>query len=160
MTIAAVRGFGGRDLAPLDMWRGAAALYMATTGVVYVLLLSGLEDALQTQISWVNLVVHYIMPVVVVLDWLIDPPRRRVPFARALLWFVFPVVYLVYSLARGALVGRYPYPFLDPTGARGYGGVAVAAVFIAVGLVGFTALLAWTAPRRAAPGRPREASRA
>ncbi|MDQ7859729.1 MAG: hypothetical protein RB149_13070 [Armatimonadota bacterium] len=32
LLVAAVRGLWGRDLAPLDMWRGAAALYMATTG--------------------------------------------------------------------------------------------------------------------------------
>jgi hypothetical protein len=121
LLVAAVRGRSGRDLAPLDMWRGAAAL------------------------------VHYLMPVVVVADWILAPPRRRIRFGRALLWLVYPVGYLVYSLVRGALVGWYPYPFLDPTRGAGYGGVAVAAAGIAVGAVGFTAVLLWAARRAGTP---------
>ncbi len=36
------------DSGPFAMMRGAATVYMVTTGIVYALLLSGLEESLQT----------------------------------------------------------------------------------------------------------------
>ena len=40
-------------------------------------------------------------------------------------WLIFPLLYLVYSIARGALAGFYAYPFFDPAKSGGYGGVAL-----------------------------------
>jgi hypothetical protein len=94
--------------------RGALTLFMTMTGIIYILLLSGNEVSLQTTIPVVNVVLHYIMPVVVLLDWLIFPPKKRLDFKVALLWLAYPMFYLVYSLVRGAIVDWYPYPFIDP----------------------------------------------
>ncbi|HKX72883.1 MAG TPA: Pr6Pr family membrane protein [Candidatus Saccharimonadales bacterium] len=118
-----------------DIIRGAATLYMAVTGLVYVTLLSG-ED-LGLLMPWVNIVTHIIMPVAVIADWLFQPPLSKITFKRALLWLIFPGVYLVYSLIRGSIVGWYPYPFLNPEKVDGYGGVAV---YCAAILVAFLAL--------------------
>ena len=63
----------------LDGARSAAVLYMAITGVVFALLLAGLQEELQTTIPWVDFVVHKLMPIVLVADWLVDPPRHRLP---------------------------------------------------------------------------------
>ena len=63
------------------------------------------------------------MPVVVVADWLLRPGTA---LARARDWLVVlagPLAYVVYVLGRGAIVGWYPYPFLDPR-LDGYGSVA------------------------------------
>ena len=54
---------------------------------------------------------------------------------------LFPALYVPYSLIRGALVGWYPYPFLDAD-AQGYGSVAVTCAVMLVGLVGLSALFA------------------
>lgn len=124
--------------------RGAATLYMATTGIVYVLLLSGYEETLQTTIPWVNFVLHYLMPVAVVADWFIDRPPFRILFKHALLWLIFPIFYLAYSLIRGSLTGWYPYPFLNP-GEQGYASVAATCIFIALGATVFAWLLSKTA---------------
>ena len=134
------RGSAAEDQGRLDLIRGAVTLYMATTGVVYGLLLSGYTAELQTAVIWVDNVVHRIMPVVMVADWLLDPPRTALTLRRALVWLVFPLLYLVYSLVRGPLVDWYPYPFLDPDwpDGGGYPGVAVTAVVIAVGVVAFS----------------------
>ncbi|EOQ05351.1 Pr6Pr family membrane protein, partial [Bacillus cereus] len=43
--------------------RGAVTVYILTTGLIYFLLLRGLEESLQTVIPWVNVVLHYIMPI-------------------------------------------------------------------------------------------------
>lgn len=120
-----------------DVLRGASVLYMAITGVVYALLLSGIDVDLS--LPWVNLQLHYIMPIVVVADWLYQPQKNKLAVKDIAVWLVFPALYLLYTLVRGPFVGWYPYPFLDPNQAGGYGGVALYSVGIVVALfiVGF-----------------------
>jgi hypothetical protein len=119
--------------------RGAATLYMTMTGVIYVLLLSGNEVALQTTVPWVNIVLHYLFPAVVLLDWILFPPKFHLSFKKALWWLVFPGIYFIYSLIRGSFIGWYPYPFLNPS--NGWGNLIITCVFIAIGVVGLTWLL-------------------
>lgn len=125
-----------------ELLRGAAALYMVTTGIVYALLLSGLDATLDTTIPWVNAAVHYIMPVAVLADWLVVPPDQPIPFKRGLLWLVFPLAYITYSLVRGAFVQWYPYPFLNAL-SHGYVRVAVMSAGIAAAMVGLVAFFTW-----------------
>ena len=125
----------------LDMWRGASTLYMVITGIVYVLLLSGLEESLQTPIPWVNFVLHYAFPVVVLLDWFIDRPAYKITLKQGLVWLIFPIAYAIYSLIRGVMNGWYPYPFLNPVIEGGYIKVAVTSLLIAVGAYGLTVAL-------------------
>jgi hypothetical protein len=57
----------------------------------------------------VNAILHYLMPLAVALDWLLDPPRVRLDPARTVvLWMAFPLLYIIYTLARGAIVDWYP----------------------------------------------------
>lgn len=148
-------GFAALQLAEVGrfaMLRGAATLYMTTTGVIYFLLLRGLEASLQTPVPWINTVLHYVTPLAVLADWFIAPPDRRVSFRRALVWLLFPVAYVAYSLVRGPLVGWYPYPFLDAS-TQGYARVAVTSLVMFAGLVGLTALLTVRTRRlRSQPG--------
>ncbi len=127
--ISACLTFRGGESTAVTIMRGAATLYMTVTGIVYVLLLAGLEESLQTPIPWVNTVLHYIMPIAVLFDWIIDLPKRRMLFRRALVWLAFPAAYLLYSLVRGQITGWYPYPFLDPA-TNGYAGVLATCVGI------------------------------
>ena len=85
-----------------DAWRGARDALHGRHRLVYVVLLSGLEDRLQTPIPWVNAVLHYITPVFMVADWLLDPPERPVPFRRAAWWLAVPLAYCAYSPAARA----------------------------------------------------------
>lgn len=120
--------------------RGAATLYMIMTGIIFALLLSGLQQALQTTIPWVNTVLHYIMPVVMLLDWLLYPPAQRVPFKKALWWLAYPATYLAYSWGRGAFTHWYPYPFLNPE-VNGWSTVFVTCIVIGIGIVGMIKLI-------------------
>lgn len=122
-----------------DIIRGAAVLYMTITGVIYMTLLSG-ED-LGLLIPWVNIVLHFIMPFVVVLDWLYQPQRSKLSFKQTLWWLVFPATYLVYSLIRGSMAHWYPYPFLNPDAVGGYGIVAMYCVAILGAFLLFSSLL-------------------
>jgi hypothetical protein len=130
---------GRRQLAgepPLsDLWRGAAVVYMTVTYIVFAVLLRDLQEELQTHVAWVDSVLHRVAPIVLMADWLIEPPHRPIPFRRALVWLGFPLVWLVLTLVRGAIDGRYPYPFLDPANG-GYGVVALYCVAIFVLFLG------------------------
>ena len=129
LLFAAAHGPDGRRTSErFALVRGASVVAMAVVGIVFVAVLRN-ED-LGTLRPWVNAVLHYIMPLAVVLDWVFAPPERVPSFRRSLLWLIFPALYLVYTLARGAAVGWYPYPFLNPSGANGYREVAVASIVI------------------------------
>ncbi|HSW81629.1 MAG TPA: Pr6Pr family membrane protein [Candidatus Saccharimonas sp.] len=126
------------------MIRGASVVFMATTGIVYALLLSGLEESLQTPIPWVNAVLHYIMPAAVLLDWFVDLPAMRLMFKKALVWLAFPLIYVVYSLGRELVIDWAPYPFLNPDLEHGYSGVAIMSSIIAICLIVLVWLVAYT----------------
>ena len=131
-----------------DVVRGAAVLYMAITGVVFALLLSGLQEELQTTIPWVDFVVHKLMPIVLVADWLVDPPRHRLSRWTLLAWLSFPLAWVTYTLVRGAAVDWYPYPFVDVS-RLGYDGVLARSVVLALGFAAAGAALLWLGNRRA-----------
>jgi hypothetical protein len=103
---------------------------MAIVGIVFSLLLR--DDDLGQLLPWVNFVHHYLMPVVVVADWLYQPPKAKLAVRQLGYWLIYPLVYVTYSLIRGAIVGFYPYPFLNPAKAGGPVSVALYCVGIAV----------------------------
>ncbi len=99
-------------------------------------------------LPWVNVVLHFVMPVVIVCDWLVDPPRHALPATAVWSWLLFPFVYLIYSAVRGAIVLWYPYPFLGPAHSGGYGGVAVTVIAIAAGFVAVSFIALFLGNRR------------
>jgi hypothetical protein len=98
-----------------DAGRTAATFYIAITGVVFAAFLSGLQEQLDTHNAFVNSVVHYVSPVAAAIDWLVDPPRHRFGTKVALAWLAYPLAWFTYTVARGAAVGWYPYPFVSVT---------------------------------------------
>ena len=148
-VVAGVAGLAGKQGTQLALLRGAATLYMTVTGIIYVLLLSGLTQA-DSSLAWVNIVLHYIMPLAVLVDWLISPPAVRIAFKQAAWWLIFPISYLAYSLIRGHIVTWYPYPFLNPANG-GYTKVAVTAIGIAVAFVILTWLISGVTRLRPLP---------
>ncbi|MER8182140.1 Pr6Pr family membrane protein [Kitasatospora sp. NPDC094015] len=147
-----VLGLRGRPGVP-DEIRGAVVLYLAITGLIYGLLLSGY--GLGLLLPWVNDIVHRVMPVVLLADWLLVPPAARLGRTTVLKWLVFPLVYLVYTLIRGSLVRWYPYPFVDPGLPGGYGRVAGACTLLLALFVAVAAALVWLGNRFRARRTPR-----
>ena len=108
--------------ATLDFLRGAVVVLLAATGIVFATLLARAQP--DATLPWVNALLHQVMPILVLLDWLVDPPQDGLTIRRGLLWLAFPLAWMGYTLGRGALTGWYPYPFLDPV-SSGPGGVAL-----------------------------------
>ena len=144
ITIAALAGPAARGSIWLSQLRGAATLYMGITGMIFSLLLSGAD--VQTPIPWVNSILHYVFPLFIVIDWLVDRSVRPLAFRQGLVFLVYPVAYGAYSLIRGPIVDWYPYPFLDPR-VHGYLYVVVMMVFVAIVGLALAWVLCWTSRR-------------
>jgi hypothetical protein len=131
---AAVLVFGalsaGRGASNLyDRFRAVSVVNMTVVGLVFAVLLRNAD--LGALLPWVNIVLHYVMPCAIILEWLLAPPTSRFGTRQLLLVLVFPILYLIYTLIRGRMLGWYPYPFLNPDSVGG-SGVAVHAAGIAV----------------------------
>ncbi len=118
-----IAGAADGSLRPGGRLRAAAVTYMVVVGVVFTLLLRNAD--LGSLRPWINVVLHYVMPCVMVLDWLLQPPSRRLAAADLLLMLIYPACYLGYVVVRGAAVDWYPYFFFDPARIGGYGRVAL-----------------------------------
>lgn len=101
------RGLG----APLS---GALTLAVIMTGAVYHLLLARYwnPDGIGVLADWG---LHTIVPAAVFLWWLAHAPKTPLVWADLPAFALWPAVYMTYALGLGALDGRYPYPFMDPT---------------------------------------------
>lgn len=130
---------GRRRSAGLDLAYAAATTYIVIVGIVYNTLLTGLPGGID--VPWANTVLHVIAPIYMTIDWLLFGDRRRLALKRLWLILVYPIVWLVVVLIRGASDGWVPYPFLNP--ANGYGSVAVYCVMIAVAIAAVGWLVLW-----------------
>ncbi|GGQ38746.1 Pr6Pr family membrane protein [Couchioplanes azureus] len=162
-ALVAAWTLAGNRVAPTVL-KGAVTLYVAITGLVYHLVLanpaSGFANAPydRTPAEAVgNQLLHTVVPLLAVLDWLIFDERRRFKLRYAAYWLAFPLGYLVFALIRGLVTHTYPYPFIDVND-LGYGGVALSTVFFAVvfwllglAFVGIDRLAVGSRARRAAP---------
>ena len=124
-----------------DIIRGSATVSIAVVGIVFGLLLSHMDNEM---IPWTNFVVHYLMPVVMVFDWLIQPPKAKLIPKHIWYWIIFPVAYLIYSLIHGAFTNWYPYWFIDPSKSPGgWAGVVLYSVAITLGFLLVSFALLW-----------------
>jgi len=124
--------------------KGATTLYITITGVVYSLLLTNVD--VQTSDAWVNYVLHYIVPVYAIFDWIITYKAvHDLRFKETILWLIYPILYLAYSLVRGYLTGWYPYPFLNPENSEyGYYAVLIVSLVIVAFSLGVNFFLIYT----------------
>jgi hypothetical protein len=138
----------------IELLRAGAAVYLTVTFFVVIVLLSGVD--VQLQLVWVDVVLHKIFPVVVVLDWLLDPPHVRLALRDIGVLIVYPLIWTGLTMIRGAVdpAHSYPYPFLNPDNG-GYGQVLVTAVAVTIGFVLISAAIIWlgNVRRDAAPAR-------
>lgn len=100
----------------------AVATYIFVVGLIYWLLLRALWAPTGLQ-RMADVLLHDAVPLLYVTWWLGWGPRGRFSWGQPLLWLAWPLAYFVFSLARGALTGRYLYPFAE-VGALGVAAVA------------------------------------
>jgi hypothetical protein len=118
--------------------RGAVALYIGVTFAIYATILSALWEPQGAQ-WWADSSLHYAVPVLYLLWWLLAVPHGALRWSDLLRWLLFPLAYVCWVFLRGTWVHEYPYPFLDlgavalPDVLRNCAGVFAA--FLALGAV-------------------------
>lgn len=81
-------------------------------GLSYHLLLSHVWQPQGLQ-RLAGLLLHYAVPVLFVFYWMLAVPKATLRWSDPLRWSLYPIVYFIYALIRGAVLGSYPYPFID-----------------------------------------------
>lgn len=114
--VAAVVALRGQDDAPwLDLARATVLSCTVSCGIIFALIIeqSG-ERGFRIDVPWSDVVLHFVLPAVAVLDWIIGPGRGWAPWRSIAIVLVFMIGWGLVTLVRGPIVGWYPYFFLDP----------------------------------------------
>ena len=93
--------------------RGAITLYISITFVVFAILLQPFYRPTDPFAAVMNILVHYLIPILFIVDWMLTAGDELYEKSYALYWLIYPLFYLVYSLIRGLIINWYPYPFID-----------------------------------------------
>ncbi len=125
-----------------------ALVGIAVTGIVHWVVLRPLLS-LDGADWWADKLLHVVVPLLAVVAWLAVGPRGRVRSGDVGWAVIPPVIWLVYTLVRGAVTGFYPYPFLNAD-AHGYPAVLVACAGVAALFLGLAWGAAWL-DRRLSP---------
>ncbi|MCR2814813.1 Pr6Pr family membrane protein [Microbacterium jiangjiandongii] len=116
----------GTPDAPAPRLRGAVTTWILTTALVsHVLLNEGASplpglmaaDPAQALANQSLFLLHYVVPGMVLVDWVLFGPRRAVRWRDGLLWLIYPAAYAIVTLSRAiafpTIADRFPYPFLN-----------------------------------------------
>jgi hypothetical protein len=85
---------------------------ISVTGLVYYLLLAADANPQGLQIVS-NALIHYIIPALTIVIWLMIGPRGLFRLSTVLTALIIPVVWAVYAMIRGSVINAYPYGFLN-----------------------------------------------
>lgn len=90
----------------------ALTVYILIVGIIYNTVLRWLWQPQGLQ-RVVDELLHSVIPVMSLLYWILFTARRRMEWKQCWPWLIYPLVYFVYVLVRGAASGFYPYPFIE-----------------------------------------------
>ncbi|AMM21817.1 hypothetical protein AX769_18770 [Frondihabitans sp. PAMC 28766] len=119
--------------------RGATVTYMATTGIVYNLILAN-QPLGDFNVAWSNDILHRVVPIIAIVEWVLLGDHAAIPWRRLWFFLIYPIVWLIATLARGQ--SFVPYPFLN-TVTIGWGAVLLYCLVIAVFVAAMSALVIW-----------------
>jgi len=126
------RAQSGENLCPVLKGMVTASI-MITFLVALFVLHMGLD--MSTSMGRSFLAVHYIVPVMALLDWLIFDAKREIGRYEPLIWYIEPFVYMIYDLTTAGLRtgsgNPYIYPFMD-VGKMGAGKVSLTIMILTV----------------------------
>lgn len=151
--------------------RGGITLWIVTTALVSHVIVEGGASPFPGMVDADPAVaveyqsrffMHYVIPALVLVDWIVFGPHGIVRWRDGLWWLLFPLAYGVLSFLRSQwfphVSDRFPYPFFDPSIA-GWGGVVLgllqvllANAVVAAVVIGLDRVSAALARRRSARG--------
>jgi hypothetical protein len=119
--------------------KSALVVYIIIVGVVYAVLLRNLWHPHGVRLL-ADLVLHDAIPFLYPLYWLVFLPKGSLRWSEPASWLVFPALYFLYSMLRGAAFGTYLYPFFD-VAHLGFARVAMNGIGLLAGFFGLGVIL-------------------
>ncbi len=92
--------------------KAAIAVYIIIVGIVYNLVLRQLWDPKGLQLI-ADILLHQVIPIAYTVYWVVFVPKSNLEWKQPFIWLIYPLLYLLYAIIRGAVTGHYPYPFID-----------------------------------------------
>lgn len=96
----------------LSSLRGATTLYMVA---VLIGVLSSGGQLHPEVFGWAAVILHWVLPIALIIDWFAAPPAKMPSVRHSLHWLIFPLAWVIYTLLHGAFTGWYPYRQIDPS---------------------------------------------
>jgi hypothetical protein len=97
-----------------------------TAGIVFAFLIHQAgERQFRIDVPWSDQVLHFLLPAVAIIDWLVAPGRGRARWHAIAGAIVYPLIWGGVTMLRGLLVDWYPYFFLNPQQVSGFGEFAL-----------------------------------
>jgi hypothetical protein len=89
--------------------------WILVAGIVFAILVQQAgKRGFRLEVPWSDQVLHFWLPACALLEWIISRGRGRSQWRMISLTVGYPVIWGGITLVRGAVVGWYPYFFLDP----------------------------------------------
>lgn len=143
-----------RGHAPAPAAFTGVVLAIVVVGVVYDTVLAAIVPPMTPAWWLADRVLHYVMPIATAAWWIAFTPKAGLLWRDAVRWLRYPLAYLVYALARGAVDGWYPYFFINAA-RLGYAralanaaGLTVAMLIAGLALIAVTRFARGAAERR------------
>ncbi|HZK64899.1 MAG TPA: Pr6Pr family membrane protein [Puia sp.] len=92
----------------------AITTYIILVSIVYNVVLRFLWNPQGLQ-KLVDELLHTVNPLLFLLFWILFVPKSGLRWRSVFVWLIYPVLYIVLILLRGAGSDYYPYPFVDVT---------------------------------------------
>lgn len=91
---------------------GACTLYITITCIVFTLFIAPYYEPEGIMVVS-NLLLHYIIPLVFILDWIVTAPPGSLRPRYVFLWLFYPLAYLAGALTFARFTGIYVYQFIN-----------------------------------------------
>ncbi|PWS32354.1 Pr6Pr family membrane protein [Pedobacter paludis] len=92
----------------------AITVYISVVGLVYNAVLRGLVSPM----GWARVadeLLHVVDPLIFIAFWIFYVDKSKLEYRDAKLWMIYPLLYVIFIVIRGAIIGQYPYPFINVT---------------------------------------------
>lgn len=89
--------------------------WILVAGIVFAILVQQAgERGFALEVPWSDQVLHFWLPAFALIEWIVSRGRGSSQWRMITLTVGYPVIWGAITLVRGAVVGWYPYFFLDP----------------------------------------------
>lgn len=93
--------------------------WILVAGIVFAILVQQAgARGFMLEVPWSDQVLHFWLPAFAIIEWVASTGRGRAQWRMMFVVIGYPVVWGIITLVRGAVVGWYPYFFLDPDQVR------------------------------------------